>query len=155
MPDDREFRAMRDALREIFRESLAQSTIAQAFSRALEYSDGVLRIRDDLYPLSSYESVSVVSIGKGAHSMVDALAEHVTEKMGGIVAGCTAPEHQVRGFRYFQGGHPLPNAESLAAGGAILHYLANQSDDALVIFLVSGGGSAAVEFPIDAVGEVD
>ena len=155
MPGDLEFRSMRDALREIFKESLAHSTIAQAFARTLEYSAGMLRIRDDLYPLDSYESISVVSIGKAAHSMVDALAEHVTEKMGGIVAGCTAPAHQVRGFRYFQGGHPLPNSESLAAGRSILRYVANQTEESLVIFLVSGGGSAAVEYPIAAVGEVD
>lgn len=152
---DHEFRAMRDALRELFKESLAQSTIAQAFSRTLDYSAGVLRIRDDLYPLDSYDSVSVVSIGKGAHSMVEALAALVTEKMGGVVAGCADPPYQLRGFRYFQGGHPLPNAESIAAGRSILRYLANQTEESLVIFLISGGGSAAVEYPIEAVGEVD
>lgn len=158
MPDstnDREFRAMRDGLRELFRESLAQSTVAQAFARTLDYSAGMLRIRDDLYPLDSYESVSVVSIGKAAHTMVEALAAQVTEKMGGIIAGCSAPAGQIRGFRYFHGGHPLPNVESLAAGRSILRYLAGQSEDALVIFLVSGGGSAAVESPIASVGEVD
>src|SRR3954468_8274189 len=102
MPDaarDREFLQMRTAAREIFRQSLAQSTIAQAFARNIEYSGGALRICDDLYALDSFESVSVVSIGKGAHSMVDALAAQVTEKMGGIVAGTTDPEAQVRGFR--------------------------------------------------------
>lgn len=155
MSPDHEFRAMRDALREVFKESLAQSTIEQAFARTLDYSAGVLRIREDLYPLDSYESVSVVSIGKGAHSMVEALAGLVTEKMGGIVAGCSDPAYQLRGFRYFQGGHPLPNSDSFAAGRSILRYLANQTEESLVIFLVSGGGSAAVEYPIPAVGDVD
>ena len=148
---EREFQQMRAALRAVFSESLAQSTIAQAFARHVEYSGGTLRIRDDLYPLDSYESVSVVSIGKGAHSMVEALAAHVTEKMGGIVAGTTEPEPQVRGFRYFKGGHPLPNAESLAAGRAILRYIRNQTEDGLVLFLVSGGGSACVEYPVEGV----
>ena len=142
---------MRTAAREIFKGSLAQSTIAQAFDRNLEYSDGTLRVCEDLYPLESYESVSVVSIGKGAHSMVEALAAQVTGKMGGIVVGTTEPESQVRGFRYFKGGHPLPNAESLVAGRAILRYLRNQPEDSLVLFLLSGGGSAAVEHPIEGV----
>jgi glycerate 2-kinase len=155
MPDtatDREFQKMRDSVREMFKEALSQSTVPQAFARSIEYSAGVLRVRDDLYPLDTYESISVVSIGKAAHTMVEALAEHVTEKMGGIVAGPVAPAYQVRGFRYFQGGHPLPNAESLDAGRAILRYVGNQSEDGLVIFLVSGGGSAAVEFPIEGIG---
>lgn len=152
---EREFRQMRDALREVFRESLAESTISQAFARNIDYSPGVLRICDDLYPLDSYQSISVVSIGKAAHTMVEALAEHVTEKMGGIVAGSAAPEHQMRGFRYFQGGHPLPNSESLAAGRSILRYLGGQAEDGLVIFLISGGGSACVESPIEGVGLVE
>lgn len=151
MPNDsaeREFRQMRDSVREIFRESLAQSTIAQAFSRTIDYTAGILRVGEDLYPLDAYESISVVSIGKAAHSMVEALAGRVTEKMGGIVAGATPPENQVRGFRYFHGGHPLPNAESLAAGRSILRYLTDQPEEGLVIFLLSGGGSACVEQPI-------
>jgi hydroxypyruvate reductase len=97
----------------------------------------------------------VVSIGKGAHSMVEALAGLVTEKMGGIVVGTTEPETQVRGFRYFKGGHPLPNAESLVAGRAILRYLRNQPEDSLVLFLLSGGGSAAVDHPLEGVGLAD
>jgi hydroxypyruvate reductase len=152
---DREFQQMRTAAREIFKQSLAQSTIEQAFARNLEYSGGALRICEDLYPLETYDSISVVSIGKGAHAMVDALAEHVTENMGGIVAGTTEPESQVRGFRYFKGGHPLPNAESLVAGRAILRYLRNQPDSGLVLFLISGGGSAAVEYPIEGVDLAD
>ena len=147
----REFRQVRDSLLDIFRQSLAQSTIAQAFARNLEYTAGALRVCEDLYALDAYDSVSVVSIGKGAHAMVDALAAVVTERMGGIVAGTTEPESQVRGFRYFKGGHPLPNAESLVAGRAILRYLRNQPEDGLVIFLVSGGGSACLEYPVEGI----
>lgn len=147
----REFQQMRDALQDIFRHALSQSTIAQAFARNLEYSGGTLRICDDLYALDSYDSVSVVSIGKGAHSMVSALAAHVTEKMGGIVAGTTEPDSQVRGFRYFKGGHPLPNTESLVAGRAIFRYLRDQPENGLVIFLISGGGSACLEYPIKGI----
>lgn len=148
---NREFQQMRAIVQEIFKQSLAQSTIAQAFARNLEYSGGTLRICDDLYPLDSYECVSVVSVGKGAHAMVNALAALVTEKMGGIVAGTAEPESQVRGFRYFKGGHPLPNTESLAAGRAILRYLRNHPENSLAIFLISGGGSACLEYPIEGV----
>lgn len=143
----REFQQMRSTVREIFRESLAQSTIAQAFARNLEYTGGTLRICEDLYSLDSFDSISVVSLGKGAHSMVNALAAQVTEKMGGIVAGTTEPDSQVRGFRYFKGGHPLPNLESLAAGRAVLRYLRHQPENGLAIFLISGGGSACLECP--------
>lgn len=51
----------------------------------------------------------------------------------------------------FGGGHPVPNEQSLSAAQACFELLeeANQKE-ALVIFAVSGGGSAMLEWPIDA-----
>jgi hydroxypyruvate reductase len=135
--------------REVFQEALAQSTIQQAFARHVHHDRGALRVCDDLYAMSAYPRVSVISIGKGAHSMAEALVEQAGASLDGIVAGSTDPVSQLRGFRYFRGGHPLPNSESLAAGRAILRYVDNQPPQALVIFLISGGGSACVEYPID------
>jgi glycerate 2-kinase len=135
--------------REVFQQALEQSTIRQAFARHVDHERGVLRVCDDLYAMSAYPRVSVISIGKGAHSMTEALVEQAGANLDGIVAGSTDPLTQLRGFRYFRGGHPLPNAESLAAGRAILRYVDNQPPQALVIFLISGGGSACVEYPID------
>jgi glycerate 2-kinase len=65
------------------------------------------------------------------------------------VASSVEPSAQVRGFRYFHGGHPTPNAESIHAAKAILTALEAQAAASLVIFMVSGGGSSIVEKPID------
>ena len=46
--------------------------------------------------------------------MVEALRKQVGDSLEGIVANSTAPASQVRGYRYFQGGHPTPNADSSA-----------------------------------------
>jgi glycerate 2-kinase len=135
--------------RQLFQEALAQSTIQQAFARHVNHEGGALRVCDDLYAMSAYPRVSVISIGKGAHSMAEALAEQAGANLDGIVAASTDPVTQLRGFRYFRGGHPMPNPESLAAGRAILRYVQHQPPQALVIFLISGGGSACVEYPID------
>src|SRR5208337_1783651 len=91
----------------------------------------------------------VVSLGKAGHTMVEALAEQVGASLEGIVASSISPATQMRGFRYFRGGHPLPNAESILAASAILRALESQPASALVIFLLSGGGSSIVEKPID------
>ena len=146
---ERGAREWRLSAREVFQEALAQSTIRQAFARHVHHERGVLRVCDDLYALAAYPRVSVISIGKGAHSMAEALVEQAGASLDGIVAGSTDPVTQLRGFRYFRGGHPMPNRESLAAGRAILRYVEHQPPQALVIFLISGGGSACVEYPID------
>jgi glycerate 2-kinase len=146
---ERSARELRGAARDAFQEALAQSTIPQAIARHVNCDRGVLRVCEDLYGLPGYDRVSVVSVGKGAHSMAEALVGQVGESLGGIVAAPIDPGTQLRGFRYFRGGHPLPNRESLSAGRAILRYLNHQPPQGLVIFLISGGGSACVERPID------
>jgi len=153
---DREsqFRKMRDSAREIFRYALAEASIAKAFARHMHFEHGVLRVCEDLYELQAYSRVVVVSIGKAGHTMAQALAQRIGETLfatsvEGIVATSIEAPAQVRGFRYFQGGHPTPNSESIRAANSILKMLDAQTEASLVIFMISGGGSSIVEKPID------
>ena len=148
------FRRMRERARSIFDHALTEASISKAFARSVQCERGVLRVGGDLYDLSAYSRVSVVSLGKAGHTMVEALAEQVGESFlgtsfDGIVASSVEPAGQVRGFRYFRGGHPTPNAESIRAASAIVKMLAAQTAASLVIFLLSGGGSSIVEKPVD------
>jgi len=152
MPDaehDSRFRNMRESARGIFRAALAEASISRAFARHVNCDRGVLRVREDLFDLHSYSRVFVASLGKAGHTMVEALAEQVGSSLEGIVASSVQPAAQVHGFRYFRGGHPTPNAESIQAASAMLRALEAQASTALVIFLLSGGGSSIVEKPID------
>jgi glycerate 2-kinase len=145
-----QFRQMRDAARDIFRYALAEASISRAFTRHVHCERGVLRVCEDLYDLQAYSRVLVISIGKAGHTMAETLVQHVGESsLEGIVACSVEPAAQVRAFRYFRGGHPTPNAESIRAAGAIRTALETQNAASLVIFLLSGGGSSIVEKPID------
>jgi glycerate 2-kinase len=144
-----QFRSMRDIARKIFRAALAEASISKGFARNVHFERGVLRICEDLYQLDSYSRVLTLSLGKAGHTTLEALAEQVGFSLQGIVASSVEPSAQIRGFRYFRGGHPTPNAESIQAAGAMLRALEAQPASALVIFLLSGGGSSIVEKPID------
>jgi hydroxypyruvate reductase len=148
-PESNQHRQMRDTARELFTSALKNASIDKAFARHLHCERGVLRICEDLYDLDSYSRVFVVSIGKAAHTMVEALASQVGSRLEGIVASSAQPASQVRGFRYFQGGHPTPTAESIQAADAILKSLNSLNAASLAIFLLSGGGSSIAEKPID------
>ncbi len=141
---------MRVTARDIFQHALEESGIERGFSRNLNYERGILRVGEDLYDLGTFSRVFVVSFGKGAHSSLEALMSRLGPGVGatGIVCAPTLPSSQVFGFRYFQGGHPMPNHESLRAGEAILRALESLNGRSLVIYLLSGGGSAIVEKPI-------
>jgi hydroxypyruvate reductase len=149
---DREsqFRAMRETAREVFRYALAEASISKAFARHVHCERGVLRVCEDLYDLQAYSRVLVVSIGKAGNTMVEALALQAGDRaLEGIVASSVEPGAQVRGLRYFHGGHPTPSTESIHAARAIRKMLEAQTATSLVIFMLSGGGSSIVEKPID------
>ena len=141
--------AMRSAAREIFLHALAQCSIEKAFSRHLSYDRGVLRVGEDLFDLKSYSRIFVVSFGKAGHRMAEVLSRLVGTTVEGIIADPTPPSYQLSGYRYFAGGHPQPNAESVRAAEAILKSLGTLHPQSLVIFMISGGGSAVMEKPVD------
>jgi hydroxypyruvate reductase len=140
---------MRNKAQHLFQHALAEASVEKAFRRHVSCERGVLRVCEDLYDLNSYGRVFVVSIGKAAHAMVEALQNLAGDRFEGIIAGPESDAPQLRGFRYFRGGHPLPNQESIHAGHAILKSLGALDAASLVIFLLSGGGSSMVEKPID------
>ncbi|MGA2966451.1 MAG: DUF4147 domain-containing protein [Terriglobales bacterium] len=151
----RQFRHMRDVARNIFTSALKNASIEAAFARNVHCERRVLRIGDDLHDLDAYHRIFVVSIGKAAHTMATALEAQVGSCLEGIVASSVEPESQVRGFRYFRGGHPTPTAESIRAAEAILKSLATLDSASLVIFMISGGGSSIVEKPVVVLNEAE
>ena len=142
---------MRETARGIFTSALKNASIENAFARNVHYERRVLRIGEDLHDLDSYQRVLVVSIGKAAHTMAAALDTQVGSSSfeAGIVASSVDPPSQIRGFRYFCGGHPTPTAESVRAADAILKSLTALDSTSLAIFMISGGGSSIVEKAVD------
>jgi len=149
VPSETQAIEMRVTARHLFAHALAESSIDRAFEQHVVCERGVLRIRQDLYDLHSYHRVFVLSLGKAAHTMVNALEMQAGDRFEGIVASSVAPVSQIRGFRYFLGGHPTPNQESIRAAEAMLKALEFQDASSLVLFLLSGGGSSIAEKPID------
>ena len=141
--------SMRELARAIFAHALREASVSKAFARHVSCERGILRVCEDLYDLNTYSRIFVVSIGKAGHTLVEALEAQVGSRFEGIVASSVEPSAQVHGFRYFKGGHPTPNADSVRAAQAILKSLNAQTATSLVIFMLSGGGSAIAEMPID------
>ncbi|MGE5206374.1 MAG: glycerate kinase type-2 family protein [Chlamydiota bacterium] len=139
---------MRQTARDIFLHALREANIENAFRRHVHLDRSVLRIGEDLYDLSSERRVFAVAIGKAAYSMMDCLYAQLGTRLTGIAVGATEAKEQRLGVQYFRGGHPVPNGESWRAAEAVLRALKQQGPAALVIFLVSGGGSALLEKPI-------
>jgi len=142
---------LKQLARRIFHETLMAIDIPVAMQRKLRRRGTLLHCNSTTLDLGRFSKICVVAIGKAAHAMAEGLTLVLTPDvpLEGVVAAPTAPRNAVRGMRYFVAGHPVPNLESWEAAKAILALLNRCDDRTLVFFLLSGGGSALVELPLD------
>lgn len=142
---------------EIFTGAIAACNIASAFDRRLRFEGHRLHrlIPDGSGPatidLGCYKRVFVIALGKAAGPMLETLLERMPRRNGlrGICCSNQLPKSRNWRFRYFEGGHPLPNEDSFQAARATLAMLRKAKKDTLVFFLISGGGSAMFDLPLD------
>jgi glycerate 2-kinase len=142
---------------EIFTGALEACSIESAFDRRIRFEGNNLRrlIPDGIGPetinLASFKRVFVIALGKAAGPMLEILLERMKRRKGlrGICCSKYLPRKRNWRIRYFEGGHPLPNEDSFAAARASLALLKKAKRDTLVFFLISGGGSAMFDLPLD------
>jgi glycerate 2-kinase len=154
---------LRMAAREIFDDALRAVDAGAAVRRAIHLEGSRLKICDETIYIQNRKVYSI-AIGKAAIQMASALEDILGETLAvGLVASKDPwdgiarnsernKSAQVTNLRHliFQGGHPEPNEQSMAAAQACFNLLERADKErALVIFLISGGGSAMMEWPIN------
>ena len=121
--------------------------------RSMLPSEAVRRALKDFSPCGG--RIILIAIGKAAWEMASAASE---ELGGRIACGCAAVKYgHSRGafsdpnIEIYEGGHPLPDENCIAAGKRILEMTDSLSPYDTVLFLVSGGGSALFEVPLPGI----
>jgi len=145
MPD------LKSTARHLFTETLAAIDIPATLQRKLARSGTRIHCAGATVDLAAFRQIRVVAFGKAAFAMASGLADLLApdvRPLGILVTPSPAPR-VLDGFQVFVAGHPVPTAQSLAAGRAILDLLASCDEHTLLFFLLSGGGSALVELPLD------
>jgi glycerate 2-kinase len=100
--------------------------------------------------LEQYERIYAVAVGKAALPMLETLRSRLPYDLaGGICCAPVLPVKRISAVEYYSGGHPLPNEDSFASARATLQVLQATTARDLVFFLISGGGSAMFELPLD------
>lgn len=142
---------MKKIAQRIFSETLAAIDIPATLARKLDLQGSRVHMSDAEIDLRDFRELVAIVYGKAAFAMagglIDILAPDYSPE--GIIVTPSAPPRTFPGWETFVGGHPVPTAESLAAGRAILDRLARCDERTLIFFLISGGGSALVEQPLE------
>jgi glycerate 2-kinase len=142
---------LKQLARRIFQETISAIDIPEAMQKKLRRAGQVLCLDNAEVSLPAFANVRVIAIGKAAHAMVEGLANLLGQEypLAGIVAAPTPPLVAIAGMKYFVGGHPTPDIQSWKAAESILALLRECDEKTVVFFLLSGGGSALVELPLD------
>src|SRR5256714_714630 len=144
---------LRIAAREIFDETLRALDPLAALREVASMNESQLRIGEISIDVGNRKIYSI-ALGKAARRMAAEIDQLLGDRFsGGVItsndSGFTATGLSSR-WLAFPGGHPEPNESSLAAAQASFQLLQRANEErALVIFLVSGGGSAMIEWPVN------
>ncbi|MEX1158766.1 MAG: DUF4147 domain-containing protein [Thermomicrobiales bacterium] len=139
-------RSLRDDVEQIYRAALKPVGAGDAVSAQLGVTDAGELLVGDWRVDPGQSGVFAIAIGKAAVGMIDAAAQ----QLGGLfesgiaVTKAEAPSSDGR-VSVMYGSHPTPDERSLEAGNAVMRFAADVPDGAVVLCLISGGGSALVE----------
>lgn len=141
------------AVKRILEAAVNAANPAEAVQRCLTRDGNLLRVNQREFPLNEFSSVYLISVGKAAISMAIAASALLGENLheGLIVAKYKPTSSLPENLTFLESSHPLPDQRSLTAGENILAFLKKTTARDLVIFMISGGGSALMTSPVAGV----
>ncbi|WP_158944034.1 glycerate kinase, partial [Granulicella sp. S190] len=136
----------------------------QAFAHKVKRVTGpdgrrLLTFGDDVIDLGRLRRIGIVAVGKAAPAMLQAMLPSLQGlpecDLSGLLIANHRPDDLPLGFRFYAGGHPTPNEASIDGAKAAIELVRSLRDasggkeETLCLFLLSGGGSAMMELPLD------
>ncbi len=141
---------LREAALTIFQRTLAAIDAEAVVASHLQLDGNQLVAGNETIDLDKISRLLVIAIGKASVPMARAAERILGDRITDGVVVSNAVIGSLPQLPVLLGGHPLPNAASLEAAARALSLLKqHDSEQTLVLFLISGGGSAMFEQPID------
>jgi glycerate 2-kinase len=138
----------RQAAQAIWQAALGAGAVEPLLRRALHVQGTRLTAVDRSWDLDALSRVIVLGCGKAgaamARGMEALLGDRIAEGFVVVKDGYTSP---TSGVRLAEAGHPVPDARGQAAAIRLLALAESAGRDDLIVFLVSGGGSALTPAP--------
>lgn len=126
----------------------ARELLSQLYQTAIDAVDGRHCVQQWCRQ-SGYRPTHVIAIGKAAPAMLQgALDSYQTVQTALLISNAVNLPREFnhdKRLHIVQSAHPVPDASSLAAGDALLTFIASTPEDARLLFLISGGTSSMVE----------
>lgn len=127
---------------------VARELLLHCFEAGLAAVDPEQAVAANLRPTPVEGRLVVFAVGKAAPAMTCGVARALSvDRLDGIAVS-NHREPVPPGIDLMLSSHPIPDARSIEAGGAILELAESLTARDHAIVLISGGGSALVEMPV-------
>jgi hydroxypyruvate reductase len=140
---------LRDDAIEIFRAGLKAADPVDAILRHVTLTGNRLQVGAKYYDLNHYNTIYLVGAGKASARMAQAMEQILGERLTGVVNVKYGHAVPLKSVKVSEAGHPLPDEAGVQGTLEILGLLQRRDERSLVLFLISGGGSALLPCPAD------
>ncbi|HMG37263.1 MAG TPA: DUF4147 domain-containing protein [Blastocatellia bacterium] len=132
---------------QIYLETLKRIDLSRVIKEKIRLDREILSIDGEEIDLREFSEVVIIGLGKASIRMATAVCAILEERItrGVLVTDRLINTRFCDDVQVLVGGHPLPDENSLRAGRLILEAIESSTKDTLLIFLISGGGSALAE----------
>lgn len=110
-------------------------------ARTLTKRDSILTIREERIDLNNHDQILVLGIGKASQAMAKGLEAVGIKPDNGLLITKKGSENLRTFVPTKFADHPYPKSDNLQAGKSLLETV-GEAKNALIIFLISGGGSS-------------
>ncbi len=107
---------------------------------------------EKIFDLNTFHKIFLVGTGKASNSMAKAVEEIFGDRMTkGVVTTKYGHLLSLKKTEIIEAGHPIPDQKGYEGAKKIHNLLKKTGPKDLVIFILSGGGSALLPFPADGI----
>ena len=133
---------------EIFREAVEAANPKKCVLNYLSLDGDTLVVGSKKYNLSEFDSIYAIAFGKASAAMAEGVEKVLGDRLtGGMVVSNSQPRKNFKKLGFHLCGHPVPDERSVSAANDVMSILGTAGEKDLVIFLISGGGSALLSMP--------
>ena len=142
----------RDFLSAAFRAGILAVDPESAVVEHLQIDGDQICFNGEKTSLNAIDKIWVVGFGKAAANMARGVESVLGERIhDGIVVTKYGHGASLDKIKVLEAGHPVPDSAGVAATSKIMDMVQRAGSDDLVIFLVSGGGSALLVQPREGI----
>ncbi|MDH5753655.1 MAG: glycerate kinase [Candidatus Bathyarchaeota archaeon] len=120
----------------------------QIVKSKLSLKNSILKVNGYTFDLKRFKNIYVVGGGKASGSMAEALEQilgkHITNGLVNIPHGS---KHKTEIIKLHEASHPIPDEAGVKGTRRMLEIAEQAKKDALIICLISGGGSSLMPLP--------